>query len=130
MEDKKFLYSVYIETYFSSAHKLKDYKGKCENLHGHNWKVGVEVSKEILDRQQMVIDFVKLKKIVNKIIKNIDHKYLNQINYFKLNQPTAENIAKYICDNLKILLRKYNIKKIKIIVWETSVQYASYEEEI
>lgn len=123
------LYTVYVETYFSSAHKLLNYKGRCENLHGHNWKVGIEVFKGNLNSQAMVIDFVKLKKILNKIVANMDHKFLNKINYFRKCQPTAENIARYIYDNLKITLKKYKVKKIKVIVWETPFQYASYEEE-
>jgi len=122
-------FEVYVESNFSAAHQLKLYKGKCENLHGHNWKVGVIVSSAKLNEQQMVIDFVKLKKILNKVLSSLDHKYLNDISFFKTVQPTAENIAKYIYWKLKEKLRQKNLTKIKVIVWETPFQYASYEEE-
>jgi len=122
-------FEVYVESYFSAAHQLKLYKGKCEKFHGHNWKVGVIVSTTRLNKQQMVIDFVKLKKILNKILNSLDHKFLNDLPYFKTEQPTAENIAKYIYKKLKEKILNKNIEKIKIIVWETPIQYASYEEE-
>lgn len=121
-------YEVYVETYFSSAHWLKNYKGKCENLHGHNWKVGVLVSTDRLNKQDMVIDFSELKSILNKIISHLDHKCLNSLAYFKNKQTTAENIAYYIWSNLNKLLAKYKLQRIKVIVWETPYQYASYEE--
>jgi len=124
---KKF--EVYVESNFSAAHWLKLYKGKCESLHGHNWKIGVVVTSTELNKQQMVIDFVKLKKILNKILDSLDHKCLNNLSFFKTDQPTAENIAKYIYKKLKEKLLHYkNVEKIKIIVWETPIQYASYEE--
>ncbi|MCS7231626.1 MAG: 6-carboxytetrahydropterin synthase QueD [Elusimicrobiota bacterium] len=123
-------YKVYVESYFSSAHYLKMYKGKCENLHGHNWKVGVFVESESLDNLGMVIDFTKLKKILNEVLEKLDHKVLNkEIKYFKKIPPTAENIAKYIYINLKNSLKKYKIvQHLKIIVWETPTQAAIYEE--
>ncbi len=124
---KKF--EVYVESNFSAAHWLKLYKGKCENLHGHNWKIGVVVTSTELNKQQMVIDFVKLEKILNKILDSLDHKCLNNLSFFKTDQPTAENIAKYIYKKLKEKLLHYkNVEKIKIIVWETPIQYAGYEE--
>lgn len=121
-------YEVYVETHFSSAHWLKNYKGKCERLHGHNWRVGVLVATDKLNKQDMVIDFTQLKRIVNKVVSQLDHRCLNSITFFKTRQTTAENIAYYIWYRLNKLLRKYNIQKIKVIVWETPVQYASYEE--
>lgn len=120
------MYNVYIETQFSSAHRLVFYKGKCENLHGHNWKVGVEVSSTKLNSDSMVIDFSDLKKITKSVISDLDHKYLNDIEYFKKHQPTAENIAKYLHKNMISKLKKFKIKSLKIIVWETPFQYASY----
>lgn len=123
-------YEVYVESQFSSAHYLKMYKGKCENLHGHNWKVGVYVSSTQLNRLGMVIDFSKLKKILKKVLDTLDHKLLNkEVKYFKNFQPTAENIARYIHENVKKFLKRYkNIDNIKVIVWETPNQLASYEE--
>lgn len=121
-------YEVYVETSFSSAHRLKIYKGKCERLHGHNWKVAVIVSSQHLNHQGMVIDFTKLKKMLEKIVSHLDHKCLNYLKFFRKNQPTAENIARYIYQNLVNMLKNKNILSVKVIVWETPLQYASYEE--
>ncbi|MCS7152077.1 MAG: 6-carboxytetrahydropterin synthase QueD [Endomicrobia bacterium] len=121
------MYEIYVETNFSAAHWLKNYRGKCEKLHGHNWKVGVSVWRSGLNSQDMVIDFVELKNILNKVISKLDHKCINSLPYFRKKQTTAENIAQFIHLNLTKLLQKYKLEKIKVIVWETPIQYASYE---
>lgn len=123
-------YKIYVESQFSSAHYLRMYKGKCENLHGHNWKVGVYVKSSKLDSVGMVLDFTDLKKALRKVLEKLDHKFLNkEIDFFKNTQPTAENIAKYIYENLKVLLNKHkNIESIEVVVWETPTQAAIYEE--
>lgn len=123
-------YEIYVESQFSSAHYLRMYKGKCENLHGHNWKVGVYIGAQKLNSIGMVLDFKDLKKILKKVLDKLDHKLLNkEVNFFKTNQPTAENIARYIYENIKIAIKKYkNIENLKIIVWETPTQAAIYEE--
>lgn len=126
--EKSEFYEVYIETQFSSAHRLTFYKGKCENFHGHNWKIGVLIKYLDLDKNYMTIDFNKLKKLVNSIIEPLDHKYLNKIKYFSVHQPTAENIAKYVCEKLYFKLKDKRVLSIKIVVWETPQQYASYEK--
>ncbi|MEM4368369.1 MAG: 6-carboxytetrahydropterin synthase QueD, partial [Candidatus Anstonellales archaeon] len=94
-------YEIYVESQFSSAHYLRMYKGKCENLHGHNWKVGVYIGAQKLNSIGMVLDFKDLKKILKKVLDKLDHKLLNkEVNFFKTNQPTAENIARYIYENI------------------------------
>ena len=96
---------------FSAAHNLIDYQGKCENLHGHNYKLEILLSGKLKD-DGMVIDFVELKKIVKKaIIEELDHKYLNDI----ISQPTAENIILWIWERLKAVLEKKWILKKKSI---------------
>ena len=125
---KNGIFEVYIETFFSSAHKLENYKGKCENLHGHNWKIGVLSKSKKLNSEEMVIDFNVLKEITKKCLSEIDHKYLNDIKYFKTYQPTAENIAKYLHKKISNQLRLYGTTALKIIVWETEFQFASYEK--
>lgn len=128
--NKKDIYEVYIETFFSSAHRLEKYKGKCEKLHGHNWKVGVCVRSRKLNKEGMVIDFKLLKETADRILHKIDHCYLNNIPYFKINQPTAENICKFLHNKILKELSKINkyIHSLKIIVWETPIQYACYEK--
>lgn len=118
------MYAVKIESYFSSAHSLRGYKGKCEELHGHNWKVEVTVEAGKLDRLGMVMDFRDLKIKLNKITEELDHKCLNRINYFKKVNPTSESIAQYIYDRLK-----KGVPRVKLVtVWESHNSCASYNE--
>ena len=95
------MYEVRIETNFSSAHHLLNYKGKCENMHGHNWKVEVSVKGEILDKSNILVDFKVLKKKVNEIIDYLDHKDLNELPEFKDISPSSEIIAKYIFEEVQ-----------------------------
>jgi len=125
------MYSIKVEAYFSSAHNLREYKGKCEELHGHNWKVEVEACSSILDKTGMVLDFKYLKIRLNKILDDLDHKYLNKIPYFKKHNPTSENLAKYIFDRFNTSLNKFNpLASLKsVTVWETDKSSATYYGE-
>jgi len=116
------MYKIKIEGDFSSAHNLRGYKGKCEDLHGHNWKVEVEVVSSKLDKIGMVMDFKCLKEKLYVILEKLDHKYLNNIAYFKKVNPTSENIAKYIYDNLKNKIRGL----YSVTVWESDKASAIY----
>ncbi len=118
------MYSIKVEGNFSAAHNLRGYRGKCEELHGHNWRVEVVVAKEELDKIGFVLDFRYLKSKVNKMLEKLDHKYLNDILYFKRVNPTSENIARYIYDNLKPKIS--NLKSIT--VWESENSSAVYQE--
>jgi 6-pyruvoyltetrahydropterin/6-carboxytetrahydropterin synthase len=113
------MYEAKVALSFSGAHSLRHYEGKCEELHGHNWKVEVTVTREKLDRLGMVIDFKRLKKKLNSVLDILDHKHLNDLPYFKKVNPTSENIAKFIHDKL-------NLKSAKVTVWETDNSTASY----
>jgi 6-pyruvoyltetrahydropterin/6-carboxytetrahydropterin synthase len=118
------MFSIKVEADFSSAHNLREYKGKCEELHGHNWKVEVVVRGKALDKAGMVMDFKDLKFRVNEILEKLDHKYLNEMPYFKKANPTSENIAKYIYDILK---NKVSTLK-SVTVWESQNSAATYYE--
>ncbi|MDD5129110.1 MAG: 6-carboxytetrahydropterin synthase QueD [Candidatus Omnitrophica bacterium] len=118
------MYSLRVEGSFSSAHNLRGYKGKCEDLHGHNWRVELCVKSLDLDNIGMVLDFKFLKKRLSVILDKMDHKYLNKLTYFKRINPTSENIARYIYSQLK-----NGIPELKsITVWENSTSCATYEE--
>ncbi|MBN2831431.1 MAG: 6-carboxytetrahydropterin synthase QueD [Candidatus Omnitrophica bacterium] len=119
------MYKIKVESGFSSAHNLRGYKGKCEELHGHNWKVEAEVTAEEIDKTGMVLDFTFLKAKLNKILEGMDHKYLNNIPYFKKVNPTSENIAGYIYDKLKAS----GIKITSVTVWESERARATYYEK-
>lgn len=118
------MYAIKVEGIFSSAHNLKGYKGKCEELHGHNWKVEVKVVGNQLNKSGMLLDFKSLKRELNKVLEKLDHKYLNNIAYFKRVNPTSENIAKYIYDSLKS--RVLHLKSVR--VWEAKDSSAIYLE--
>lgn len=118
------MYSVKVQAYFSSAHNLRGYKGKCEQLHGHNWKIEVVASKDSLDKTGMVLDFSYLKNKINKLLEKLDHKYLNRITYFKKVNPTSENIAKFIYDRLK----DQTVAVESVTVWESNSSCATYRE--
>lgn len=117
------MHSVKVEAGFSSAHSLRGYKGKCEELHGHNWKVEAVVSKVRLDKTGMVLDFKDLKMELNKVLEKLDHKHLNNLVYFKRVNPTSENISKYIYDRLKPTVSGL----VSVTVWENDTSSAAYE---
>lgn len=118
------MYEIKIIDEFSGAHNLRNYKGKCEALHGHNWKVEVLLQSNTLNSQGMVMDFKELKDKLKNILSSLDHKYLNDMPYFKKKNPTSENVAHFIH---KKLSQKVN-KKIRVSVWETTASCASFEK--
>lgn len=118
------MFEVKIETSFSSAHHLLNYKGKCENMHGHNWKVEVALFGDTLDESNILVDFKVLKKYVNEIIEYLDHKDINELPEFKGISPSSEIIAKYI---YKEVQKKYkNVARVN--VYETPTSCATYFE--
>lgn len=123
------MFEIAIKSDFSSAHNLRGYKGKCESLHGHNWEVEVKIAANKLDKIGMAIDFHILKRKVNEITSKLDHKYLNDIACFRKVNPTSENIAKFIFDNLKKKLNSKNIKVSAVTVWESKNSLATYSEQ-
>ena len=120
------MYQASIQTQFSAAHFLRNYKGKCENLHGHNWKVEVTVSSETLDDTGMAIDFTILKQKTTTIIEHLDHSHLNEIPHFIKINPSSENIAAYIFNLLKEELKDTPVLLTKVSVWESDTSRASY----
>ena len=121
------MYRIGVKQSFSSAHFIKDYKGKCENLHGHNYKVEAFVIGDSLDKAGMLIDFSELKKCIKIIIEKLDHTLLNDLEYFNNNNPSSENIAKFIYDEMRKILKE-GITLEKVRIWETEEQYAEYFE--
>jgi len=108
---------------FSSAHFLRQYKGKCENLHGHNWKVRVCLSGRKLDSAGMLIDFTDIKKHLATIMTELDHKSLNETPPFDKINPTAENIAAFVFKKIK-KLETDDIKIYEVEVWESETSSA------
>ena len=115
---------------FSSAHALRGYNGKCENIHGHNWQVELVVSSEKLNGTGLVIDFKDLKGYLNEVMEMLDHKFINETEFFAGTNPSAENIAKFIFVEMENKLSSdnncKNITVNRVNVYETSSSMASY----
>ncbi|MFZ3136691.1 MAG: 6-carboxytetrahydropterin synthase QueD [Thermodesulfovibrionales bacterium] len=122
------MFELMIETHFSSAHQLRGYKGKCERVHGHNWKVQVYVLAERLNEIDITIDFHDLKKMTEEIVGQLDHSFLNDIFPFTEKNPSSENIAKWIYDSLRKRLDNDDISLSAITVWESETASATYFE--
>ena len=118
------MYEIEVFLNFSAAHRLRKYKGKCENVHGHNWKVGVALSSEKLNEIGIVADFREVKKAVRGVLRELDHTDLNTLKYFKKDNPTSENLARHIYEQLK----KKKIKPLYVSVWEADDSKATYRE--
>lgn len=114
------LVAIKLKGAISSAHYLPGYKGKCANLHGHNWDVEVGVEGAVDPNTGMVIDFTELKPAVKSVAGSLDHKLLNDI----IPMPTAENVVDYIWRELEDFAKTYKVKLAFVRVWETDTSYA------
>ncbi len=120
------MYELTVKSDFASSHSLRDYQGKCKNLHGHTWKVEVLFSGEKLNQAGMLIDFKEIKELLKSILDNLDHTHLNDIDYFQEINPTSENLAKYIFKEISMKTLSAHIKKVT--VWESENASATYYE--
>jgi 6-pyruvoyltetrahydropterin/6-carboxytetrahydropterin synthase len=120
------MYEITVYSHFSGAHRLRYLHGKCEELHGHNWKVEASVVSGRLNHQGVVIDFKILKQKVEKVLKLLDHTYLNDLPYFSGKEPSSENIAKYIFDKLKEELKGHPGTLKRVTAWESETASATY----
>lgn len=120
------MYEITVSSHFSGAHRLRYLHGKCEELHGHNWKVEVSIASNKLNQEGVVIDFDVLKQKMNKVLKTLDHTYLNDLPYFSGKEPSSENIARYIFDQLKKDLKGYSVRLKKVTAWESETSCAAY----
>jgi len=122
------MYEVHVDESFAAAHNLRSYKGKCEDLHGHNYKVRVTLAGKELDSTGLLYDFVHLKQVIQGVIKSLDHKYLNELKPFDVLNPSAENIARHIFDEMSKQLQETanGATVVSITVWESDVTAATY----
>jgi 6-pyruvoyltetrahydropterin/6-carboxytetrahydropterin synthase len=122
------MFEVSVDETFAAAHALRGYKGKCENLHGHNYKVRVTLAGPELDSVGLLYDFVHLKQVIQGVIRLLDHRYLNEMKPFDEINPSAENISKYIYDETSKQMKKApnGATITSITVWETDVTAATY----
>ena len=122
------MFELVVETDFAAAHFLREYEGKCETLHGHNWRVEVRLRAAELGRLGMVMDFGDVKELTGAIMEDLDHGCLNELGAFKDVNPTTENIAKYIYQRLSEALPSC-VRVSRVTAWETDHCGAAYFEE-
>ena len=122
----KFMFELKIISHFAAAHQLRDFGGKCENLHGHNWKIEVYVTGNRLEKNGLLIDFKVIKEATKKTLYEFDHKCLNELEHFKEINPSSENIARYIYESLVQKLNNENIRVSRVTAWESDSACATY----
>jgi 6-pyruvoyltetrahydropterin/6-carboxytetrahydropterin synthase len=122
------MYELKIITQMACAHQLREFEGRCENLHGHNWKIEVFVTGEELEPNGILIDFKRVKTATEEVIDQLDHKFLNDMEYFTRVNPSSENIARYIFRALEQTLNSEKVRVSRVTAWESDTACASYAE--
>jgi 6-pyruvoyltetrahydropterin/6-carboxytetrahydropterin synthase len=122
------MFEVSVEQTFAAGHALRNYRGSCENVHGHNFRVRVTIEGERLDDTGLLVDFIDVKKSMGEIIARLDHVFLNDIPPFDAKNPSAENIAEYFHEELSRRLagNPVPVRLREVRVWETDIQSAAY----
>jgi 6-pyruvoyltetrahydropterin/6-carboxytetrahydropterin synthase len=123
------MYELKVITQFSAAHRLENFYGKCEGLHGHNWKVEVFLGGERLDGAGLLMDFGVVKARTREVLEEIDHKYLNELAAFQEQNPSSENLARYLFQRLSDTLNRDGIKVLRVNVWESDNSCAAYYQD-
>ena len=120
------MFELKVVTHFAAAHQLKMVSKKCENLHGHNWKVEVYITGKTLNSAGILIDFGQLKKHVSSIMEQLDHKFLNELKYFQEKNPSSEIISQYIAQTLQKAIDDPSIRVSRVATWESEDACATY----
>ena len=120
------MFELKVITGFAAAHQLRNFRGNCEKLHGHNWKVEVILSGDKLNEAGLLIDFREVKEVTDRILKELDHSFLNDLPRFKNENPSSENIAAYLFEKLSGELNDNHLKVTKVTAWESDSACASY----
>lgn len=123
------MFEIAVEQTFAAGHALRNYKGKCENVHGHNFRVQVVMEGERLDETGLLVDFLDVKDAMRAIIDRLDHVFLNDVAPFDVKNPSAENIAEYFYQEMTRGLKSPAPVRIReVTVWETDIQSATYRQ--
>ncbi len=123
------MFELTVRDEFAAAHYLRDYPGACERPHGHNWKVEVTVQGDKLNEIGILIDFKDLKRYLKEVLAELDHQDLNQHPAFQGQNPSSENIARYIFERLSAKLASHPVKLVRVTVCETERSCVSYLPE-
>jgi 6-pyruvoyltetrahydropterin/6-carboxytetrahydropterin synthase len=125
------MFEVTVEDTFAAGHYLRNYKGKCENPHGHNYKIRVTLAGKELDKAGLLLDFKDLREVMKHVIERLDHQMINDIEPFKVLNPSAENLAKYVYDGSNGRLNQVTQGRVhvkNVTVFETDTTTATYSE--
>ena len=120
------MFQISAEYTFAAGHALRGYKGKCENVHGHNYKVQVTVAGENLNSIGLLMDFVDLRAAIKGLVDRLDHHFLNDLPPFDQLNPSAENLAKYFFDGLDPQVREQGNRVTAVKIWETDTTSATF----
>jgi len=120
------MYEIKIEEHFAAAHNLRGYKGQCEALHGHNWKVEVVVRASRLDDTGLALDFHELKAATREVLAGLDHRYLNELPAFETVNPSSERIAEHICNELARRIDREGVRVHRVTAWESERACATF----
>jgi 6-pyruvoyltetrahydropterin/6-carboxytetrahydropterin synthase len=123
------MYELKVVTEFAAAHHLRNFRGKCESLHGHNWKVEVVIRGKELDENGLVLDFAEIKGATREVLTELDHRYLNEVEFFTTHNPTSENIARYLLQRLGEKLNDHRVTVTRVSAWESEGACATYVNE-
>jgi len=123
------MYELKIITQFAAAHRLENFYGKCEGLHGHNWRVEVFLLGERLDEAGLLLDFGVVKARTRELLEEVDHKYLNELPAFQDQNPSSENLARHLFERLAAILNGERVQVSRVSVWESDTSCASYYRE-
>ena len=130
--ERALMFEIWVEKSFSAGHALRGYRGKCENVHGHNYKVRVTLTGAQLDSTGLLCDFVEVKRMMQSIIDRLDHRFVNEIAPFDAVNPSAENLARYFYKELERQLRESSpaapVRLGQVQIWETEDAAAAYRE--
>lgn len=124
------MYELKVITQFAAAHSLRNFRGKCEDLHGHNWKIEIFVQADRLDETELVMDFGEIKKETAAVLEELDHTHLNELGFFKTHNPSSENIARYIYERLAPRLQRGPAILTRVSAWESDTSCASYVPDL
>jgi 6-pyruvoyltetrahydropterin/6-carboxytetrahydropterin synthase len=121
------MFEVTIEETFSAGHALRNYRGKCENVHGHNYRCQVTLEGAELDEIGLLVDFVELKRVVHGVLERMDHQWLNEFPPFDVLNPSAENMARYVYEQVQEGLKTREGVRVGLVrLWETDTANATY----
>ena len=124
------MFEISVDYTFAAGHALRNYQGKCEIVHGHNYKVRVTIAGDQLDSTGLLVDFVDIRAVIKAVVDRLDHRFLNDLSPFDQINPSAENLAKYFCDEITPQFSDSRLRIQTVTIWETDLTSATYRSTL